>query len=121
MNAMSFIYPTVLFGVPAVCVWGWVRWSFRTKERSTFPNLSLAGFGLATLSVLLAGSTMIYAATTGGVDDYPPLLRVYKLGLGLSFGAIGLGVAGAWRPSALRWHGPVCGLGMFLFWFLLSE
>jgi len=122
---MDFIITVaIIFGLPALTVWGWVRWSLRSQDRTVFANLSLAAFGMATLSSLLAVVTMIYSATTGGLSDYSPaLMRVFKTGKLLSLAAIGLGAAGAVRPSALRWHAPACGLGILMFWFFsaLSE
>jgi hypothetical protein len=31
------------------------------------------------------------------------------------------GIGGVWRPGPLRWHAPICGLGMSAFWLLAAE
>jgi hypothetical protein len=116
---MDFIITVaIIFGLPALTVWGWVRWSLRSKQQTVFVKLSLAAFGISTLSSLLSVVTMIYSATTGGLPGYSPaFMRIFKTGMLLSVAAIGLGAAGAFRPSALRWHAPACGLGILMFWF----
>jgi hypothetical protein len=116
---MDFIITVaIIFGLPALTGWGWVRWSLQPKEHTVFARLSLAAFGLATLSSLLAVGSMVYSATTGGLPDYSPaFIRIFKSGMILSLAAIALGAAGAFRPSKLRWHAPVCGFGILMFWF----
>lgn len=108
----------VYVGLPALMVWGWVRW-FRRRQLRTLPAiLSLIGFTLATASGLLGVSSVLYAHTIGGFPFYDPrLLRIYRWGGLLSLSGIVFGVAGVWRPGPVRWLAPVCSLGTALFWF----
>jgi hypothetical protein len=46
-------------GLPALMIWGWVRWSKRTQPRTWLSVLSLVGFALATASGLLATSSIL--------------------------------------------------------------
>jgi hypothetical protein len=109
---------TVYAGMPALMVWGWVRWSRRTQPRTVFSILSLIGFTLATTSGLLAVSSLLYAHAIGGFPFYDPrLLRIYRWGGLLSLSGIVFGIGGVWRPSPVRWLAPVCSVGTLLFWF----
>ncbi len=66
-------------GLPAVMIWGWVRWLKRKQPRTLLSVLSLIGFTLATASGLLATSAMLYARAVGGFPFYDPLLlRIYR-------------------------------------------
>jgi len=105
-------------GLPALMIWGWVRWSKLTQPRTLPSILSLVGFTLATASGLLATSAMLYARAVGGFPFYDPLLlRIYRWGALLSLSGIVFAVIGVWRPSPLRWHAPACAIGTLLFWF----
>jgi len=76
------------------------------------------GFTLATLSGVLAISSVVYAHAIGGFPFYDPLLmKIYGLGAVLSLAGILFSLSGIWRPSVLRWHAPVCSVGTLLFWF----
>jgi hypothetical protein len=116
--------PIVLFrvgfylGVPALLIWGWVRWFRRTQPRTLPVILSLIGLALATASSLLAVSSVLYAHAIGGFPYYDPrLLRFYRWGAVLSLSGLVFGIAGVWRPGPVRWLAPVCSLGTALFWF----
>jgi hypothetical protein len=105
-------------GVPALMVWGWVRWLRRTQPRTLPVILSLIGFTLATASGLLAFSSVVWAHAIGGFPYYDPrLLRMYRWGGLLSLSGLVFGIGGLWRPGPVRWLAPVCSLGTALFWF----
>jgi hypothetical protein len=123
MNAAGefTITTAILFGLPALTVWGWFRWSVRTKERSVFASLSLAGFSVATLSSLLAVSTIIYSLTASAFSYYAPtLIGIYRWGALISLAGLTLSIAGAVRTNPLRWHAPICAFGIFLFWLFAA-
>ena len=108
----------VYVGLPALMVWGWVRWFRRTQPRTLPSILSLIGFTLATASGLLAVSSVTYAHAIGGFPFYDPrLLRMYRWGGLLSLSGIVFGIGGVWRPGPVRWLAPVCSVGTLLFWF----
>ncbi len=108
----------VYAGVPALTVWGWMRWFRHRQPWSLTAVLSLIGFALATASGLLAASSVIYAYATGGFPFYDPrLLRIYRWGGMLSLSGLAFAVAGVWRHGPLRWFAPVCSFGTLLFWF----
>jgi len=107
---------------PVALVWGWIRWINLPKLRTVSSILSFAGFILATASALLGIFIIVHAQTTGGYPFYDPrAMRIYALGTLLALGGIILGIGGIWRPSSLRWHAPVSGLGMLAFWILAAE
>jgi hypothetical protein len=111
---------TTLF-IPALLLWGWVRWS---KGRNTYPRslsskLSLVGFSLATASAALALATHLYARFVHSFPFYDPMLmKIYAVGCLLSIVGIALAVAGTGRPNAVRWLAPVCAVGTLVFWLL---
>jgi hypothetical protein len=120
LESLSIVlYIVITVGVPILSIWGWIRFARSLQERTPFSNLSLTGFGFATLSALLAIGTASYAAFTGGFQHYDPvLIDIYGIGLLLSIGGLGCGLMGLLRPNPLRWHAPLCCLAMFLFWLL---
>lgn len=112
----------IMLSVPIALAWGWVRWWKQDKTRSVFSIFSLIGFAFATASALLGVSTAIYAKAIGGFPYYDPtLLRIYRYGALLSLSGIVFGVAGLWKPSALRWHAPVCAVGTLLYWLMQAS
>jgi hypothetical protein len=107
--------------LPAVMVWGWIRWARPTKQRTLFSILSLIGFAFATASALLAISSILYADVIGGFPFYDPrLLRIYRWGLLLSLCGVASGISGVGRSSPLRWHAPACAAGTLVFWFVMA-
>jgi hypothetical protein len=107
--------------LPALLIWGWVRWVKRSKSRTLCPILSLAGFSLASLSAVLAISAITYALFVRPFPFYDPsLVKIYGVGGLLSLGGFVFAVGGLWRPSPLRWHAPACAIGMLLFWFAMA-
>lgn len=109
----------VYVGLPALMIWGWVRWFRRTQPRTLLSILSLIGFALATASGLLAVSSVLYAHAIGGFPFYDPrLLRIYRWGGVLSLSGIVFGIGGVWRPGPVRWLAPACSVGTLLFWFV---
>lgn len=122
---VEWILPTLFYlsivSVLVLTIWGWRRWTMRKQPRTVASDLSLIGFGVATLSALLAVFTYILASVRGFAFYDPLLLRIYKVGLLLALGGIVLGLSGVWRPGPLRWHAPLCSLAMFVFWFLAAS
>jgi hypothetical protein len=104
---------------PALLIWGWVRWARRTPPQTRLSLVSLTSFILATLSAVLALSTHVYASATGGFPYYDRhLLLIYAIGIVVSLIALISGVAGMWWRSPVRWHAPLCSLGMLVFWIM---
>ena len=104
--------------LPAVMIWGWVRWAKRTQPRTLPLVLSLIGFTFATASALVEISSELYSLAIGDPIHYDPVqLDLYLSGRALSIAGIGFAISGAWRPSPLRWHALVCAAGMLIFWF----
>jgi hypothetical protein len=107
--------------VPALLLWGWVRWSQNkdTYARSRSSTCSLIGFSLATASATLAIATHLYARFVHNFPfDDPTLMKIYAVGCLFSILGIALGVAGSGRPNAVRWLAPVCAFGTLVFWLL---
>jgi hypothetical protein len=111
---------SMYIAMPAVLVWGWLRWAKRTEPRTLCSTLSLIGFLLATISGLLAILTFFYAIVIGFRFYDPPLLRIYRWGLLLSLTGFLFAISGVWRTNPLRWHAPASAVGMFLFWFVAA-
>jgi hypothetical protein len=119
VNIAGLLFFVVMcVGVPALFVWGWLRWLKIPRERGLVPQLSFAGFAGATASALLAISDVLYKLLTGA-DYYQPLMG-YRWGYGLSFGACALALGALWRPSRLRWHALVCSLATLFFWYVMG-
>jgi hypothetical protein len=119
MNQAIFVLSILGFciALPAVIIWGWVRWIKHREPRTTFSTLSLVGFALGTVSGLLAIAAMLYARAGRGFSFYDPaLIRIYRWGALLSVAAMVFAIIGLWRPSSLRWHAPVCAVGTLVFW-----
>jgi hypothetical protein len=107
--------------VPALLLWGWVRWSKNKNSyaRSRSSTCSLIGFSLATASATLAIATHLYARFVHSFPfDDPTLMKIYAIGCLFSIVGIALGVAGSGRPNAVRWLAPVCAFGTLVFWLL---
>jgi len=107
-------------GPPILLIWGWSRWVKQPKMRSAPSILSLTSLILASVSALLAVSTMAYAQVHHFPFYDPLLLRIFRWGALLSVGRFLFGIAGLWRPSPLRWHAPACGFAMLTFWILAA-
>jgi hypothetical protein len=104
--------------LPAVMVWGWVRWFKRPKPQALFPILSFAAFALATASAVLALSSILYANSIGGFAYYDPrLMKIFRWAGVISITASAFAMAGVWRPSSLRWHALACAIATLFFWF----
>jgi hypothetical protein len=127
MNTISSKILLILFAfaiyiaLPAAIVSGWVHWGRRRQQLTVSAALSLIGFTLATVSGLLAVSSVLYALAVHGFPYYDPmLLRIFRWGGWLSLAGIVFGICGTWRPSPLRWYAPGCAIGMLLFWFAMA-
>lgn len=112
----------IVYALPVVFAWGWVRWVRRPQPRTLPALLSLVGFLLATTSGLLAISMLSYAHVIGGFPYYDPtLLRIYRWGTLLSLSGVLSGLIGLWQPGPLRWHAPACAVGTLLFWIAAAS
>lgn len=119
MNEAMFVLFVIgaYIALPAVIIWGWLRWVKRREPRTAFSTLSLTSFSLGTISGLLAISAVLYARAVGGFAFYDPsLIKLYRWGALLSVTAMVCGFIGLWRPNPLRWHAPVCAVGTLAFW-----
>jgi hypothetical protein len=116
---LSLLATTAFLTLPAVMVWGWVRWMRRKKPLTLFSTLSVIGLALATASESLAISMVIYARVKGGFGYYDPsLMRIYACGTLLALLGLALAAIGVWRPSSLRWHALTCTIGTLLYWLV---
>lgn len=107
---------------PVTLIWGWLRWSTRPKPRNIPSSLSLIGFVLASASALVGVASVVYAQIIHGFSFYDPrLMRILRWGVLLSLSGLAFGLSGIWRPSALRWHAPLCALGTLAFWIGVAE
>jgi hypothetical protein len=122
-SVVAVIFLIVEYGVvPALLVWGWVRWFERSKPRTLLPILSFIGFAFATASAVLALVSALYANSIGGFAYYDPrLLRIFRWAAVFSLSATAFAIAGVWRPGPLRWHALACAVGTLLFWFAAAE
>lgn len=106
--------------VPALTIWGWMRWLRRPRIWNFASIASFVGFICATASVLLAAFSIVWAHDVGGFAyGDPRLVTIYRLGGLFSGGGFLFSLAGVWvwKPNALRWHAVVCAIGTALFWF----
>src|SRR5579864_336235 len=113
------LYLAITCAVPILVIWGWVRWTRSAQPRTTFSNLSLAGFWFSNASALLAVATVLYAQFIKGFRYYDPILiDIYGIGLLLSIAGLACSLIGLLGHNPLRWHAPACSVGMFVFWLL---
>jgi hypothetical protein len=113
------IVVAVTFIVPALLIWGWLRWSQNDDPVSRSSNFSLVGFSLATASAALALGTHLYARFIRNLPpEDPTLIRIYACGCLLSLAGIIFAVAGTGRPNPVRWLAPLCAFGTLVFWLL---
>ena len=103
---------------PTTLIWGWTSWTRQPKQKTLSANLSLIGFILATASAMLAVSSLGYGQVHGFLPWDRLLVRIFLCGVSLSLAGLLFGIGGMWRPGALRWQAPLCGLGTLAFWFL---
>ena len=105
--------------VPALILWGWVRWSQSTNPHNTSSTLSRIGFSFATASALLALFTHLYARFVRSFPFHDPaLMKIYAGGCLLSSLAILFAIGGSGRKGPVRWLAPVCAFGTLLFWLI---
>jgi peptidoglycan biosynthesis protein MviN/MurJ (putative lipid II flippase) len=105
--------------VPALLLWGWLRWSQNDSPGSRSSSFSLIGFSLATASAVLALSTHLYVRFFRNLPlQGPTLMKIYACGCLLSVAGIAFAVAGSGRPNPVRWLAPVCAVGTLVFWLL---
>jgi hypothetical protein len=106
---------------PVALIWGWTRWARQPQQRTVPAISSLIGFIFGTASAILAVSSVAYAQVHRFRYDDRLLLGICRWGCLLSVAGILFGIGDVGRPGPLRWHAPVCGLGMFAFWLLAVE
>ena len=116
----------VLFAIgylasPVILIWGWLRWVNRPRLWTAPSISSFAGFILGTTSALLALASIAYAQMHHFPYYDPLLVRIFSYGALLSIGGVVLGIGGVWRPSSLRWHAPVSGACMLVFWIMIAS
>lgn len=109
--------------VPALIVWGWVRWLKSHASRAASSTLSLVGFSFATVSALLALFTHLYARFIRSFPFYDAtLMRIYGIGCLFSSARIVFAIGGSRRRGPLRWLALICALGTLVFWlFAMSS
>jgi nicotinamide riboside transporter PnuC len=82
-------------GLPALTIMGWYFWARGTKAKGVCSTLSFIGFLVATISVLLAISSIAFAHLIGGFPFHDPrLMKIYRWGFLLSLTAILFSVGG---------------------------
>ncbi|MGD0304826.1 MAG: hypothetical protein ABSC71_08365 [Candidatus Acidiferrales bacterium] len=107
--------------LPAVMIWGWTRWYKAASPGTLSSKLSLGGFILANVSVLLAlSATFFLHSSAGSPLSNGLLLRLYSIGLVFAVLGLLLAFAGLWRRSPLRWPCLVCSGGVLIFWMVTS-
>lgn len=121
-NILLVSYATCIYAaLPIAMIWGWVRWFGNHESKSAFPLISLTGLALSTGSAFLAIAAAVYVRLIGGFPySDPGLMRIYRWGGILAILGILFGIAGMFRKNALRWHAPLCALGMLLFWIMTA-
>lgn len=108
-----------------ICIVLLVSWSkgIRDPNRTNpLSDLSLIGFAIGIVSVLLAIGSVLYARASGGFRHYDPrLLRIYWSGLLISLVGLVVGLLGRGRSSRLRNFSPLLSGVMLLFWLLQAS
>ena len=121
---LSDIALFVLCGVvPAVMVWGWVRWIRGNQARTPFLVLSRIALVSATASALLAlVSVLCYRSIPGQIllPDPLPAVIVKRSGAALALVATATAIGGSVRPNLLRWQALVGALGALCFWLAVG-
>jgi hypothetical protein len=85
-------------------------------------TLSFVGFVLATVSGILAISSLVYARFlhfSGGFNLV--LYRMFGSGVWISIAGALFSVSGMWRQSSLRWFALICALATLAFWMNHTE
>jgi len=119
LTVLSLLATLSFLILPAVMIWGWLRWMRPKIPVTLFSTLSLIGLVLATISELLAILMVIYARVRGGFGYYDPsLMRIYACGTLISLVGLILAAIGVWRPSSLRWQSLACTIGTLLYWLV---
>ncbi|HWY07449.1 MAG TPA: hypothetical protein VNY24_11365 [Candidatus Acidoferrales bacterium] len=107
---------------PIMLAWGWIRFAKLPRLGTVGSVLSLIGLILATASAALAVSSVGYAVVIRGFPYYDPrLMRIFRWGVFLSLGGIVLGTGGIGKRTSPRWHVPVSGACMLVFWIVAAE
>jgi hypothetical protein len=113
MAALCVILVAMVTALSAFVI-GWMRVAKRLQPRTA---LSLAGFVLATFSVM----PLIYCFLLAGVHLYtysPPLFRLYKWGTVLGLVGLILSIGGVFQRNTLRWLAPLLSISMIIVWHL---
>ena len=115
---LLFVLAYVL--APVTLIWGWVRWVRLPKIKTATSLLSLAGFGLASASALLALLSAAYAQVHVFRFYDPELMRIFRWGFLLSTAGFVFGIGGVWRKSSLRWYALASAVGTLAFWVVAA-
>src|SRR6266404_5687889 len=123
MESIWVICAIAVYGVlPVLLIWGWIRWAISSQPRTVPAIMAFVSFLLTTLSVLLALETAFYARVVRSFPYYDPvLMKIYAYGMLLSLAAFMIALGGLWRPSSVRWHAPLCAVGMLTFWVMAAS
>jgi hypothetical protein len=106
---------------PVMLVWGWIRFAKLPNLGTGGSIFSLIGLILATASAVLAVSSIAYAVTIRGFPYYDPrLMRIFRWGIFLSLGGILFGTVGIGPRTSARWHAPVPGVCILVFWIVAA-
>ena len=107
---------------PIMLAWAWIRFAKLPRLGTAGSVLSLIGLILATASAALAVSSIGYAVVIRGFQYYDPrLMRIFRWGIFLSLGGIVLGTGGIGKRTSPRWHVPVSGVCVLVFWIVAAE
>lgn len=119
----AIVVAVILYGgIGVVLLAGCWRWIRDPDRASPFSDLSLIGFAIGNVSVLLAISSILYARAIGGFRHYDPrLLKIYYSGLLISLIGLLVGLLGRGQLSRLRNFSPILSGVMLLFWFLQAS
>ncbi|HEY6971825.1 MAG TPA: hypothetical protein VJA94_21620 [Candidatus Angelobacter sp.] len=115
------LYVAAMITVPIFTIWGWARFFNGAEFRTPASKVSLTGFSIATASAVLAIMTVAVAMVRPFPFYDPLLLTIYMIGLLLSLTAFIVGLFGLARPNPWRWHAPLCGIGMLIFWLISAS
>jgi hypothetical protein len=116
----GLLFGLCILGLPAMTIWGWVRW-FKQRDFKRFCSfISLFAFACGTLSGLLALFSVVYIQSVQLTAYDIRWARLLRIGLLISASAVILSLFGIWRRSSLRWHAPSCAVGMLFVWVIMA-
>src|SRR5208282_1172219 len=102
------------FCVPPIMIWGWYRWWRGRTTKTAGQLVSLTGFLLSTVSVLLAVALYLLPSAAGSSDQASEFISF--LGMRVALAGIPFSIVGTGWPGPLRWHALACSLLIPFFW-----